>query len=193
MAKNTSSFATKFLETIACNRSFVRCVRNFLNVHIVGDDEIDKSDGSPPSKQSSDMSPVGVLKKSLKEKHSITEYEEFKDLLRDLHKQGKVTKISIDTIEGVDLFNDFESISGLLKNLDLFITVSNSTAHLAGSLGVPTWLIKPKNHATFFYWNQDNNKTPWYSSIKIYSTKSEYEETILDIKKDFIKTFNIQN
>ena len=40
---NTSSFATKFLETIACNRAFVRCVRNFLNVHIVGDDEIDKS------------------------------------------------------------------------------------------------------------------------------------------------------
>ena len=26
---NTSSFATKFLETIACNRAFVRCVRNF--------------------------------------------------------------------------------------------------------------------------------------------------------------------
>ena len=41
--KNTSRFATKFLETIACNRSFVRCIRNFLNVHIVGDDEMDKS------------------------------------------------------------------------------------------------------------------------------------------------------
>ena len=39
---NTNSFAKKFLETIACNRAFVRCVRNFLNVHIVGDDEIDK-------------------------------------------------------------------------------------------------------------------------------------------------------
>ena len=106
--ENTSSFAKKFLETIACNRAFVRCVRNFLNVHIVGDDEIDKSDGSPPSKQSSDMSPVGVLKKSLKEKHSITEYEEFKDLLRDLHKQGKVTKISIDTIKS---WSDFPDIS----------------------------------------------------------------------------------
>ena len=28
--ENTSSFAKKFLETIACNRAFVRCVRNFL-------------------------------------------------------------------------------------------------------------------------------------------------------------------
>jgi len=106
--ENTSSFATKFLETIACNRAFVRCVRNFLNVHIVGDDEIDKSDGGPPVKQSSDMSPVGVLKKSLKEKHGITEYEEFKDLLRELHKEGKVNRISIETIKG---WGDFPDIS----------------------------------------------------------------------------------
>jgi hypothetical protein len=66
---NTSSFATKFLETIACNRAFVRCVRNFLNVHIVGDDEIDKSDPSSPSLlaankaavNTSSMSPHGIL------------------------------------------------------------------------------------------------------------------------------------
>tara|TARA_R100000234_G_scaffold27535_1_gene15848 strand:- start:28 stop:765 length:738 start_codon:yes stop_codon:yes gene_type:complete len=37
---NTNSFAQKFLETIATNRAFVRCVRNFLNIHIVGADEI---------------------------------------------------------------------------------------------------------------------------------------------------------
>ena len=44
--QNTGSFAAKFLETIACNRAFVRCVRNFLNIHIVGADEIDKSKGA---------------------------------------------------------------------------------------------------------------------------------------------------
>ena len=118
---NTSSFATKFLETIACNRSFVRCVRNFLNVHIVGDDEIDKSDSPPPQPQQLEMGPSGVLKKALKEKHSITEYEMFKDLLRDLHKEGKVNSISIETIKS---WNDFSDISakdsrilvGIIKN-----------------------------------------------------------------------------
>ena len=44
---NTDSFCAKFLETIACNRAFVRCVRNYLNIHIVGADEIDKSQGQP--------------------------------------------------------------------------------------------------------------------------------------------------
>ena len=87
--------------------------------------------------------------------------EEIKSFCRD-------SNINIVNFEEVDLFNDFEAISSLLKNLDLFITVSNTTAHVAGALGVPTWLIKPKNHAVFHYWNQPGNTTPWYSSITLY-------------------------
>jgi len=101
-------------------------------------------------------------------------------------------KIIINTIEDVDLFNDFISVSSLLKNLDLFITVSNSTAHLAGALGIPTWLIKPKNHATFFYWNQNNNETPWYSSVKIFTSKSDYKESVNKIKNKVVNKFKIK-
>ena len=66
-----------------------------------------------------------------------------------------------------DFYNDFESLSAILKNLDLFVTVSNSTAHLAGSLGVKTILIKPANHAVYHYWNQLSDKTPWYKSLTL--------------------------
>ncbi len=75
-------------------------------------------------------------------------------------------------IEDLDLYNDFEGIASLLKSLDIFITVSNSTAHLAGSLGVKTILIKPDNYALFHYWNQKNNKTPWYNSLELIERKS---------------------
>ena len=72
---------------------------------------------------------------------------------------------------------DFEKISALLCNLDLFITVSNSTAHLAGALNVPTILIKPKTFAIFHYWNQPDHLTPWYPSIQLL----EQPENILDL------------
>jgi len=75
-------------------------------------------------------------------------------------------------IEDLDLYNDFEGIASLLKSLDIFITVSNSTAHLAGSLGVKTLLIKPDNYALFHYWNQKNNKTPWYNSLELIERES---------------------
>ena len=106
--ENTNSFAKKFLETIACNRAFVRCVRNFLNVHIVGDDEIDKSDSTTPKNSSSnDLSPAGFLKKELSDTRGISSYEDFLPLLRELHKLKKIS-ISTDVIKN---WNDFSDIS----------------------------------------------------------------------------------
>ncbi len=77
----------------------------------------------------------------------------------------------LHNIENLDLYNDFDNIASVLKSLDLFITISNSTAHLAGSLGVKTILIKPNNYALFHYWNQKNSKTPWYNSIELVERK----------------------
>ncbi len=107
--ENTSSFAKKFLETIACNRAFVRCIRNFLNVHIVGDDEIDKSDVQQSSTSSKSMSPISFLKDLLQDKYGVSDYQEFLDTIRPIHKEGKLSKISVETIKGWKSFEDISA------------------------------------------------------------------------------------
>lgn len=94
-AANTDSFCIKFLETIACNRAFIRCVRNFLNIHIVGADEIDKSDGVSSSTEDlvesgiKPITPNGVLEKTSIEKLRVSSFEEFKSkVLRGLWSDG---------------------------------------------------------------------------------------------------------
>jgi hypothetical protein len=97
--QNTDAFCAKFLETIACNRAFVRCVRNYLNIHIVGADEIDKSKGANNSNTveydaSSDsamlpLTPAGTLQKALSEELGVKTFEDFKALLRTFWKQEK--------------------------------------------------------------------------------------------------------
>ncbi|MDC0226621.1 hypothetical protein OAK12_00755 [Alphaproteobacteria bacterium] len=94
---------------------------------------------------------------------------QYGDVKNEIKRFLKNNSLIIKTFSNIDLFNDFNKISILLNKLDIFITVSNSTAHLAGALGIRTILIKPKSHATFHYWNQPNDKTPWYKSIKIIS------------------------
>ena len=103
---NTSSFATKFLETIACNRAFVRCVRNFLNVHIVGDDEIDKSSQNPGSQEKSapSLSPDSMIESLARGKLNCTNFDEFKVTLRDWWKTGKYKH------EGVAEWNSYSDI-----------------------------------------------------------------------------------
>ena len=82
---NTSSFATKFLEAIACNRAFIRCVRNFLNVHIVGDDEIDKSNKPAVAASTSALAPLNP--NSLLE-NQFNEFDNLKNKLRELWSEG---------------------------------------------------------------------------------------------------------
>ena len=103
---NTSSFATKFLETIACNRAFVRAVRNFLNVHIVGDDEIDKSSSPAPSSSASapGLTPSSMIENLAKEKLNCSNFEEFKVILREWWASDKYKNNEVKN------WNDYEDI-----------------------------------------------------------------------------------
>lgn len=82
--ENTDGFSRKFLESIAENRAFVRCVRAFLNIPIVGADEIDKSDKTERVSTAS-FSPQKSLEKKAAEK-GYPDYESFKEFLRELWK-----------------------------------------------------------------------------------------------------------
>ena len=87
---NTSDFAVKFLETIAANRAFVRAVRNFLNVHIVGSDEIDASKKGTPAiiEEENEIglpSSQGMLEKTAKNA-SLKTFSEFQEYLKNLSK-----------------------------------------------------------------------------------------------------------
>lgn len=101
--ENTDEFCHKFLETIACNRAFIRCVRNYLGIHIVGFDEIDKSqnglsmDSSENDENSSLSSPSFVLQRKCEEKGFKT-FGDFRDLfLREMWKQGHYKNDDIKT------------------------------------------------------------------------------------------------
>lgn len=53
--------------------------------------------------------------------------------------------------------------------LDLVITVSNTSAHLAGSLGVPTWLLLPDpGFGLLWYWQLGRPDSPFYSAVRCF-------------------------
>lgn len=92
--ENTSGFGAKFLETIAENRAFVRAVRNFLNIHIAGADEIDKSKNKVL--EVDNTQPTTPTAQSTLEKQAnnagFKTYEEFREkFLNPLAKAGKYT------------------------------------------------------------------------------------------------------
>jgi hypothetical protein len=87
--ENCSGFGIKFLEPIAENRAFVRAVRNYLNIHIVGDDEIDKSKNKVAYEESEaivqTLTPHGALQNAARQA-GYCDFEDFLKLLRQFWK-----------------------------------------------------------------------------------------------------------
>ncbi len=130
---NTDNFCLKFLETIACNRAFVRCVRNFLNIHIVGADEIDKSKNKVADisdlvvSNALPVTPQGTLEKAVNEKLKIQDFEGFKVFLREVYKGAKEAENTalLTELAGVKDWSGFKDISGKTSRVLLKIVNEN--------------------------------------------------------------------
>jgi tetratricopeptide (TPR) repeat protein len=67
----------------------------------------------------------------------------------------------------VDSLSDLDGFAAQVAALDAVVTISNTTAHFAGALGVPTWVCLPRGHKQLWYWFAAGDYSPWYRSIRI--------------------------
>ena len=64
------------------------------------------------------------------------------------------------------LIKNFSSTAYALSGMDLLITVDTSVAHLAGAMGIPTFLLLP--FQPDFRWMLDRDDSPWYPAMRLY-------------------------
>jgi len=104
---NTKSFARFFLAAIAENRAFVRCVRNFLKINIVSQEELGDAKllEENSSIQDNPTSPHLLLEKVMKEKNIS-----FEQLRKKLIKEKFENAESINNIVDIPKVKIFELI-----------------------------------------------------------------------------------
>ncbi len=59
----------------------------------------------------------------------------------------------------------FVETAAAMASLDLVLTSDTATAHLAASLGRPTWLVL--SHPADWRWGTHTSRTPWYPSLRM--------------------------
>lgn len=69
--------------------------------------------------------------------------------------------------DAIDPTGNLDDLAAQIATLDLVVTTSNSTAHLAGALGVPVLLLLPIPLSVFPYWGYEGTRTSWYPSVHI--------------------------
>ncbi|HYL18687.1 MAG TPA: tetratricopeptide repeat protein [Burkholderiales bacterium] len=77
---------------------------------------------------------------------------------------------------------DFADAAAIVQQLDLLICVDTATAHLAGALAKPCWVLLPA-HKTDWRWLQARADSPWYPTMRLFRQRArgEWEPVIGEV------------
>jgi Tfp pilus assembly protein PilF len=68
----------------------------------------------------------------------------------------------------IDPLRDLNGFAAQVAAMDLVVSVSNTTVHMAGALGRPTWAMLPENRGRMWYWFLNRSDSPWYRSARLF-------------------------
>ena len=102
----------------------------------------------------------------------------------EILKLKKEINIDIVTFNDIDNFNDIDSLASVMAACDDIVTIDNSTAQLAGSLGLKTKLLL--SSAPDVRWGYKGTSCFWYNSIKIYRqiNLGDWTEPLKQLEQD---------
>ena len=68
--------------------------------------------------------------------------------------------------------------------MDLVISVDTSTAHLAGALGLPVWILNRFDGC--WRWLMNRTDSPWYPSAKLYTQEvmGDWDSVVFRVRAD---------
>jgi thioredoxin-like negative regulator of GroEL len=89
-------------------------------------------------------------------------------------------------VDAASTDRDFADCAATMLEMDLIITSDTATAHIAGSLGVPTWVILHTD--AFWVYRHHGETTPWYPTMRLFRQEQalEWAPVINTIKQEVI-------
>ncbi|MFC1845738.1 hypothetical protein ACFLX2_01270 [Candidatus Dependentiae bacterium] len=87
----------------------------------------------------------------------------------------------------------FMDTAAVMNHLDLVITIDTSIAHLAGGLGIPTWVVLPR--LADWRWMLERNDSPWYPNVHLFRQTKDgnWDDVIQHIKSGVKQLLNQQS
>ncbi len=80
-------------------------------------------------------------------------------------QQGEAGAPSLPALHQLPALGSWAETAAILTQLDGLVTTDTGIAHLAGALGVRTWVML--QHVPDWRWGLRENTTPWYPSLRL--------------------------
>jgi hypothetical protein len=91
---------------------------------------------------------------------------QYGDVEHELQAFAEQTGIVVHAWKEADNTADVDGLAARMAALDMIISVGNTTAHLAGALGLPVWVLLPR--VASWRWLEQNGTSIWYPSARLF-------------------------
>lgn len=98
----------------------------------------------------------------------------------DTERERRVFGPVLEHLDDVDNDRDIDGLAALIAACDVVVTVSNTTAHIAGAIGKTTLVMLPYSRGRHWYWHEDRGDSPWYPNMRLFrqSARNDWSEVI---------------
>lgn len=93
---------------------------------------------------------------------------QYGDRSAELEAVRRAQGVSIIHDGAIDPLSDLDGFAAQVAALDLVISISNTTVHVAGALGVPVWTLLARQTGFLWCWFTEREDSPWYPSMRLY-------------------------
>ena len=87
--------------------------------------------------------------------------------------------VTVERLADIDNTNDLDALTSLIKACDIVVTVSNTTAHLAGALGKETYVLVPSGRGRMWFWFNGRDDSPFYPRLRVKQQKPKQPWSVL--------------
>jgi tetratricopeptide (TPR) repeat protein len=108
----------------------------------------------------------------------------------DLEQQAAAAHAPLLIDRRVDQFADLDRFASQIAAMDMVITIDNSTAHLAGALGIPVRLLLP--FSADWRWMEKTVDSPWYPTLRLFRQPKigDWEPVIESVQSGLAEMLN---
>jgi len=99
-------------------------------------------------------------------------------------RRSDLARLSAGTLTDLaDQLTDFAETAAAIANLDLVIAVDTATAHVAGALGTPVWILVP--FVPDWRWLVSREDSPYYPSARLFRQpgRCDWDSVVLRLRR----------
>lgn len=88
--------------------------------------------------------------------------------------------LGVEIVEdkSIDSMKDVDAFAAQVAAMDLVISTSNTCVHVAGGLGIPTWILVAEGRGRHWYWFRDRTDSPWYPGARLFRQRDNWPAAV---------------